>query len=318
MPSGTRSARRIAVTGAAGAIGGRLVARLTGLDAVEVVVALDIRPVTPPSPKVSAYRRDITEPAADLLRDHRVDTVVHLAWVLRPGRDREAVRRANVGGTARVLEACAAAGVRNVVFLSSTTVYGAHADNPQALSEDAPVRPVRGFHYAEDKAAAERLLERHRLDHPATTVAVLRGCVVMGPTSANFITEALAKSLLVGVRGEDPRMQFLHEDDLEDALLGFLEAPRDGTYNIAGEGTVRYSDLARTAGRRLLWLPAALVYPVVQATWALRLQNDSPACGVDMVRWSWVASTERLRRETGWRPRYTSREAIESSPIARP
>jgi hypothetical protein len=62
----------------------------------------------------------------------------------------------------------------------------------------------------------------------------------------------------------------------------------------------------------MVWLPAWVLYPLVQALWRLHLQNDSPACGLDFIRWPWVASAEKLRRETEFAARYTSREALEA------
>ena len=48
----------------------------------------------------------------------------------------------------------------------------------------------------------------------------------------------------------------------------------------------------------------------------LRLQSDAPACALAMLRWPWVASNGKLTRETGFRPRYTAREALTSSALA--
>jgi UDP-glucose 4-epimerase len=303
---------RVTVTGAAGYIGAKLAERLSRCDWVEDVLALDIRPLANVLPKISFYQRDVTAPLDDLFQAHRPQAVVHLAFRLRPSHDRESVRRVNVGGTANVLRACAAVGVKHILYMGSTTVYGAHPDNPVPLTEEAPLRPVKGFQYAEDKVTAEGLLREHAAAHPGVCLTVLRGCVVMGPTAENFITAALGKPALVGVAGHDPPMQFLHEEDQMSVLLHLLERPRAGVYNIAGEGAVRYSEMVQLSRRRLFWLPPWVIYPLTEATWRLRLQKDSPACGLDMVRWPWVASTEKLTRETGFRFRHSSREALEA------
>jgi UDP-glucose 4-epimerase len=307
----------VLITGAAGYLGSRLLERLAADRRVERLFALDLRPLAVVLPKVAAATRDVAWPLTDLFLSWRPQAVVHLAYLMRPGRDREKARQVNVEGTGRVLEACAAAGVRHVVYLSSTTVYGAHPDNPPALTEDDPPRPVKGFYYSEDKAAAEGLLRDFARHHPEVCVTLVRGCVVMGPGAANFITEALSKPLLVGVRGHDPPLQFLHQEDLLDLLLSLLERPVPGVFNAAGEGTVRWSEAVRLFGRRLLWLPAPLLYPLVEVAWRLHLQSDSPACGLDMVRWPWVVSTQKLQRETGFRPRYSSWDALQAFAMAR-
>lgn len=309
---------RVAVTGAAGSIGSRLVASLAASNDVDAVVVLDARPIDLAHPKVHSYQRDISQPIDDLLKEHGIGSVVHLAFQLKPGRDREAVRRINVGGTARVLQSCQFADVSHILYLSSSTVYGAHADNDIPFTENSSLRPVHGFQYAEDKAATELLLQAYASDYPDTKVTMLRGCVVMGPNSDNFITNAFLKPLLVRIRGADPKMQFIHDDDLRDVLELCLKERFSGVYNVAGADTVPYSHIARVAGRSALPVPAAILYPLTQAAWRLRLQSDSPSCGLDMIRWPWVASTEKLQRETGFSPKYTSQQALEASTLTKP
>ena len=311
------SGLRIAVTGAAGSIGSNLVARLAASGDVNTIVALDVRPIDSSSPKVHSYQRDILHPIDDVLKEHGVNSLIHLAFQLKPDRNREAARRINVGGTARVLQSCQFADVSHVVYLSSSTIYGAYASNDELFTEESPARPVRGFQYAEDKAATELLMQAYATDYPGTRVTVLRGCVVMGPNSDNFITQAFSKPLLARIRGADPQMQFIHEDDLLDVMQHCLNEPFSDVFNVAGAGTVPYSHIAQVAGRRAVPLPTSILYPLTQTSWTLRLQSDSPACGLDMIRWPWLADIGKLQRETGWVPKYTSQQALEASTLAK-
>ena len=305
--------RRVAVTGAAGYVAGGLIRRLEREDAIERILAMDIRPLgTTHSPKVVFLRHDVTQPMAKALSEHGIDTVAHLAFVLNPGHKRAAARRVNVGGAAGVLGACAESGVRHILYLSSTTVFGAHADNPPLLTEESPARPVKGFQYGEDKAAVEALLADFAAQNPVDTVAVLRACPVMGPSTDNFISRAFSKPFQIGVRGSDPPMQLIHEDDLAKIMCRCLLRRVSGTYNVAGEGAVPWSEMAAMFGRRLIRLPAPLVYGLTGATWKLRLQSDSPACGLDFIRYRWNVSTEKIRRELDFSPRYSSRDAWEA------
>ena len=301
----------VAVTGAAGYIGRRLVAHLVAQPSIRRIIATDIRPLAEPHhPKVTFLQQDITAPLGPTFEEHGVHAVVHLAFVLRQLRDRRASLRVNLEGAANLLRACESAHVQRIVVLSSSTVYGPHPDNPTPLTEASPCRPPSAFHYAWDKAASEHLFQDYASAHPEIELSILRGCVVMGPSARNFITSALFKPLLVGVRGYDPPLQFVHEDDLLELLGRFVAEPHPGVFNVAGPGTVRWSQLAHMAKRRLVWLPAALAYPLTQLTWWLRLQNDSPAVGLDWVRYPWVVSTERLERELGYRFRHTSEQAL--------
>ncbi|MCY4625106.1 MAG: NAD-dependent epimerase/dehydratase family protein [Chloroflexi bacterium] len=311
------SGLRVAVTGAAGSVGAMLVERLAASDDVDGVVAFDNRPLTIEHPKVARFHMDIRQPYADILREYGVDALVHLAFLLRPGRNREFVRRVNVGGTAQTLRACKEAGVRQILYFSSTTVYGPHRDDPLPYTEESPVRPVRGFQYAEDKAATELMLDAFMADNPDTCVTVLRGCVIMGPRSDNFIAQAFRKPFLVSIAGADPQMQFMHEDDAQEALELCLFEHVPGVYNITGQGTAAFSEVAQVAGRRSIAVPAPLLTFLTQASWALQIQSDSQASGLTMMRFPWFASNEKFTRETGFRPRYTSREALEASTLAR-
>lgn len=302
----------VAVTGASGYVGRGLVAALETLPWVKRVVATDARPLSATGKKTTFHQQDINAPLEPLLAKHRVEALVHLAFALAPSHNRESVRRVNVGGAANVLNACASAGIKHLVYFSSTTVYGAHADNPVPLAEDCPPRPVKGFQYGEDKVESEKLFLRFAQEHPDTCVTILRGCVVMGPSARNFITQALFKPMLVGVRGSNPPMQFLHEDDLARLFVLLLQRPTPGVFNVAGNGIIQWSDVVKLAGRKLIMLPAGVIYPLTQFTWVLRLQRDSPACGLDFIRYPWVAGTERLRQTTGFQFQHTSREALES------
>ena len=136
------SGLRVAVRGVAGSIGSKLVERLAASDGVDSVVAFDARPVVVDHSKGVSFQQDIRQPLAGILRRHGVDAFVHLAFLLRAGRNRESARRVNVGGTAEVVRGCRAAGVRRLLYLSSTTVYGARAGgDPQPYTEESPVRP---------------------------------------------------------------------------------------------------------------------------------------------------------------------------------
>jgi len=308
---------RIAVTGASGSIGTQLVERLAESPATETILGLDIRRPTAFGNNIFSHRHSVTDSVEHLLRHYGITTVVHLAFQLKPNRDRSAARATNVGGTAQILKDCIAAKIQHLIYLSSTTVYGTNKDDASLFTEDDPLNPVQGFQYAEDKAETERLLSCHDSGEPSFPITTLRSCIVMGPHSANFITSALAKPALIGIRGYDPPMQFLHEKDLLSVICKFIKEPRKGTYNVAGSGNIPYSELARLAGRPLIWLPAMAAYALTQTSWSLRLQSDSPAIGLDLIRWPWLANTDKLAREFGFHGASTSREAILDSRLPR-
>lgn len=304
--------RVVAVTGAAGYIGGRLVERLLA-EGVERVLGVDVRPANIQHERYTHLTQDICAPLDVAFRQHGVEAVVHLAFVLRQTRRRAEGRRVNVDGGNNVLWAAHAAGVRRMVLMSSATLYGPSSEHAEPLNENSPVRPPKGFAYAEDKAETERAFRRYadtRGDE--VDVSVLRGCVVMGPNAANFITAALDKPVLVRVGREDPGLQFVHEDDVVELLWRFVGAPHPGVFNVGAPGTVGWREVVAAAGKRLISLPAWVIYPLTQLAWWAHLQSDAPAVGLDFIRWPWVVSAAKLEAELGFTYAHDSRAALES------
>ncbi len=141
----------VAVTGAAGYIGGRLLALLARDERVQAIVGLDLRPPAAAPAKLRFRRHDVAEPFAGLFREEGVTHAVHLAFVVNPLRDAERMRRINVDGSENFLAACEAAGVHTILVASSASAYGAFPDNPVPLTEDAPVRGNADYQYSREK-----------------------------------------------------------------------------------------------------------------------------------------------------------------------
>ena len=305
----------VAVTGASGYVGMNLLARLEEDESLGRVLAIDHRPLPLPFHNVTARRMDIIQATEDLFKDHHVDTVVHLAFTLKPGRTRkevEAVRTNNLKGLGSVLKACREARVKNLVYVSSHTVYGPQRGNPIPITEVSSLRPLRRFQYSEDKSMAEELVGTFAADNPGVTVSVLRPCAVMGPGADNYVTRALFKPVLLGVAGSDPPLQFVHEYDLASVLHCFINDPLPGAYNVAGDGVVHYSRLAKLSNRKLVFLPPFMAYGLVETAWKLGIQKESPSVGLDFVRHPIIMSTAKLKRDTGYKFTYTSTDALMS------
>ena len=305
----------VAVTGASGYIGTLLLQKLEELGQLRKLVAIDLRAPPQPIHNIAVYRQDLTEPIDELLHTHRASTLVHLAFIANRGsnlREVNSNRQTNLDALRSVLESCVRARVNHFIYLSSHTVYGAHPDNPIPLTEGAALRPSPDYPYAYDKFLSEQMIQEFAGQHPDMKVTILRSCIVLGPTADNYITRAFFRPRLLGVQNYDPPLQFLYEDDLARVLTIIVQRGVSGVFNVAGEGVVDYRDMAEITKSKLIELPALLGYPLVQLTWHMRLQRDSTAAGLDLVRFPVVLSTGKLRHTTGYRFWHTSKEALES------
>lgn len=303
----------MAITGISGYIGSRLLSRLAEIEVVERIVGIDIRPPAISSPKLKFYQQDIFEPLSDIFIENGADSAIHLAFVLKPTRDRAGTQQVDIGGSQNFLKACHEAKVEYILYSSSYTVYGAHPDNPVPLTEDSPPRPLFDFQYSWDKVEAEKIWRSFADSHKEMCVTILRGCPVVGPNAASSVAALMFKPpIMIGVCGYDPPMQFVHEHDIIELIVTLLSRRKAGIYNVAGDGEVRYSEVARLAGKRMLKLPEKLLHLLMGFSWALHLQDDSPTSGLEFIKYPPIVSTEKLKKETGFQFRYSSREAIAS------
>jgi nucleoside-diphosphate-sugar epimerase len=111
-------------------------------------------------------------------------------------------------------------------------------------------------------------------------------------------------------------MQFIHEDDVGQALLRcVLGAGPPGAYNIAADGVLTVADVVRELGLTPVVVPAGL------ASGAARAAASVPALPFLPPVTEWVEAaahpaimdTTKARRELGWSPRHTALEALRAT-----
>jgi nucleoside-diphosphate-sugar epimerase len=298
----------IAVTGASGLVGQRLLPRLADHPDVTRVVALDVREPEWRGRALEFHRVDIAGTDLKPILEG-VDTVVHLAGVVDPILDEALMARVNVEGTRRVLAAAGAVGVTRVVRISSSTVYGAWAGNAVPLTEDAPLRPNPHFSPAVQGAEVERLLAEWREDHPGVTVTTLRSAPVVGPGAERLPARIILGRPPLRVRNAEPPVQVVHVDDLATALV--LVATRDlpGAFNVAADGWLAADDARALLPRTSVpAVPAEVLARALRRSWALGV-GDIPPGVVPYLVHPWVVANDRLK-QAGWTPTRTNEAAI--------
>ena len=280
-PTGVADPARVRVTGAAGALG----ARVLDLFAADPAIVLADGPLETGAP---------------------VDVIVHLG---AGDHDTRARRRENV--TEGVVETLAEASERHadhLVLVSSAMVYGAWPNNPVPLTEDAILRPDVDFVYARQLAAAEAMADRWRRQRGGRTVTVLRPVVAMAAGGTSQLARALAAGLGQRFGEEDPPAQFLHLDDLAAAVAVAVRDRLDGAFNVAPDGWVASERVRALAGDRLrVQLPDRLGEVLGALRW--RFQRGPIPPGLrSYTRAQWVVANDRLKA-AGWRPTVTNEQA---------
>lgn len=233
---GYEAMRKILVVGAGGFIGGHLARYLAGLDDTTVVAA--VRPGGSPAPEgpgLEAATVDLRNAASLRAACDGVDAIVNCAvgdrWV-------------TVNGTQAILNAARDFGIRRVVHLSSTAVYGTQKG---AVTEDTPIMRPFGAGYPSMKAEADLLCQAAAAGGVAPSVVVLRPTVVMGPGStvwAGLIARRLASRRwgTLGWAGEGT-CNLVDVADLVQAIAAAIDCPCKGVeaFNIAGPETLTWN-----------------------------------------------------------------------------
>jgi UDP-glucose 4-epimerase len=304
---------RIAVTGTASFLGGRLLRRLAETKGAARLLVVDL--AAPPAALDVRHRAvDLTEPAADqrlldVFRAEQVDEVLHFAFYTGPRRDAAHAHELESIGTLALLAAAAAAGVGRVVMRSFTAVYGARGQNPAFLTEDRPLQPDPGLGWVRDKLEAEQHVAAFSRRYPDLKIAVLRFAPLLGPRVHTFYTRILDRRVVPVLMGYDPLVQMLHPDDALAAAEAAVDRPVAGAFNVVPSRPITLLTALHLAGKVPLAVPHPLAYPVADLMWAAGV-GEAPGRFCDYVRFPFVADGERARRDLGFTPRYASRDAL--------
>ncbi|PYQ16216.1 MAG: UDP-glucose 4-epimerase [Acidobacteria bacterium] len=304
---------RIALTGTASLLGGRLLRRLAETKGPDRLLVVDVAP--PPAALAVRHRAvDLTAPAADqrlldVLREEQVESVLHFAFFTSPRRDTVYTHELESIGTLAVLAAAAAAGVGRVVMRSFTAVYGARGQNPAFLTEDRPLQPDPATAWARDKLEAEQHAASFSRRYPDLKVAVLRFAPLIGPGVHTFYTRILDRRVVPLLMGYDPLVQMLHPDDALGAAEAAVDRPVAGPFNVVPLRPIPLLTALHLAGKIPLPVPHPLAYPAVDLMWAAGV-GEAPGRFCDYVRFPFVADGERARRELGFSARHASRDAL--------
>lgn len=300
--------KTVAITGVNSYFASTLLPRLQADPEIERIIGIDVSPWKGGFDKVRFHREDIrSHGIAELLRG--VDILYHLAFIVSEIADKDRTRDINVNGSKNVFEACAKNGVKKVIYTSSMTVYGAHPDNPAEFTEDSPLSPNEDNYYNTSKVEVENFVRDFFQDHPEIALTVIRAGLLVGPRIDNMFSRLWSLKLTALPTGSSARNQFIHEEDLGEALYLACRKDLPGVYNVAADDAVPTRWCFETAGAIVVALPEPLLKAIASTAFKLGLFPAS-AAWVGISRYTVFGTSEQFKRATGWRPRYSSEQAF--------
>jgi len=309
----------VLVTGATGALGPTVVRYL-------LTKGYQVRAFCRRTPQLGLLPAAVELVYGDITDSVAVDTaargchfIVHMAallHIMNPSstlhREYEAI---NVSGTANVLQAAQASGIRRVVYVSTIAVYG-HG-RPEVITEMTP--PCPDSIYGETKLAAEQLVQKAKRRDGEPLGVILRLAAVYGVgIKGNYarLYQALERGRFVSLgRGTNHRT-LVHEHDVAKATLLALAHPRAAgqIYNVTDGESHPVSTIVAAISRALQKKPPRIFLPVTPVRWAVRgmellcaLLRQTPPVNqfmIDKYLEEVMVSGSRFQNDLGFQPKY--------------
>jgi len=302
--------KRVLITGVSNRLGAEVAERLAphvnalyGCDVADPMTAIEAMDFVHADTRQSVIGK--------LVRQLRIDTVVHLAITVDSAREDRASHETNVIGTMNVLAGAAGAStsVERLVVKSSQAIYGAGPQDPSFFSEEMAGSGKSSSTLSRDLLEMESLVQEFALRHPRCRVATLR--LGFGISYESTLGKYLSLPVVPTFAGFDPRLQFLHQGDAAEAVVRAVLGGHEGVFNVAADGILMVSQAIAMMGGR-----AAPVLPPY-GRWLGRMTMraltgvELPGHVADVLTYGSVADCSRLLSEFAWKPARSTRSTME-------
>jgi UDP-glucose 4-epimerase len=295
----------ILITGAAGALAQKVIEQLR--DTCDLV-AVDFREQVYLGDDIPSYCIDFNKRVfEDLFRRYEFDGVIHMGRIMSSQLTRMRRYNANVLGTQKLLDLSHKYGIKRVVVLSTFHVYGAVAYNPALIDEAAPLKSAGLSADLIDSVELENLANIYLWRYPELNITILRPCNIVGPGVRNTISTLLASERAPVLAGFSPMMQFIHIDDMADAIVLAYKKPTRGVYNVAPQDWVAYQHALKLCGCKRL--PIMSIPPIVPRFILSTLKLKSfPSYLMAFYKYPVVIDGRAFAKEFGFEPKRPLKE----------
>lgn len=305
--------KRVLITGLATFWGGLVAQALERDPDVEVLIGLDTREPSVELERTEYVRTDENYSILSrIVQAARIDTIAHTFLIVDSTSMRpKTMHEINVIGTMNLFAAASAPGstVRDVVVKSSAYVYGSAKEDPVWFTEETPRSHPAHTSVERSLESVEGYVRDFAEDNPHVNVTLLRFSNVLGPDIVTPISRALELPAVPSLLGYDPRFQFVHEDDVIRSILFVLDRRLPGIFNVAGDGLLPWTEVAKICGKRTFPLPP--VGSSVITVPLKRLGVELPDELLGLLRYGRGIDNRRLKR-AGFEFEYTSAGAVEA------
>ena len=247
----------------------------------------------------------------DVIRTEMPNAIVHMGFIRHFRSDPSLRHDVNVRGTKQLLDHCVNYGVQQLVVLSSGYVYGAAPENPFFMDEDQPLSASRNYPEIRDLVEVDALASSFLWKFPHIRTCVLRPVSTLGYFVHSLVASYLRQPRIPTVLGFDPMMQFIHEEDVSEAVFLALEHNLQGVFNVTGPGEVPISVAIRETGGRTVPMPEPLLRALFERLFRWGVW-PYPAGVIDYLKYPVTISGKRFVEAVNFRPLFGLEEIFHS------
>jgi UDP-glucose 4-epimerase len=247
----------------------------------------------------------------DVIRTEMPTAVVHMGFIRHFRGDPRTRHDVNVRGTKQLLDHCVNHGVQTLIVVSSGYVYGAFPENPFYMDEDSPLSASRSYPEIRDIVEVDTLASAFLWRYPHIRTCVLRPVNVLGYYVHSMIGQYLREPRVPTVMGFDPMMQFIHEEDVSEAIALTLEHRLQGVFNVTGPGAVPLHTAIRETGGKSISVPEPLLRASFKRLFRWGLIPYPPGA-LDYLKYPITLTGERFIEATNFRPLFSLDETLQS------
>jgi len=300
---------KIALTGSSSYLATVLLPVLQNDPEIQKIIGIDLKAPSTDFSKLEWRKRDVRD--AGIWKDFQgCDALIHLAFIVMPLRKTSEALDINIEGSKNVFSASAKARVKKIIYTSSCAAYGAWKDNPEIITEDQALRGMPEFYYSWSKAKVEEFLNEFEKKHPEIIITRLRPCIFLGPNINNLMRTTVRQALFFRYLDREVKAQYLWDEDMAHAIYLALKKDYPGAFNLAGDGTLSFPEMAKMMNVFAIPLFFKLAYYGIWLLWNLRLLNMLSPGWVKATEYPIIISSEKAKRVMGWKPKYDTKTAF--------
>lgn len=246
--------KKIMVTGAGGALAKKVIDELKK---EYKIIAVDFRNKVDLGIPVESYKVDFNKRIfEDIFREHQFEGIIHLGRISASELNRHTRYNANVMGTRKLFDLAKKYGVKQTLVLSTYFVYGASPYNPSLLDEKTPLKASELTMDLVDSVELENLSNIYLYKYPELNITILRPCNIAGPGVRNTFSLLLSEKRAPVLWGFSPLMQFIHINDMCNAICVAYKKNIPGIYNVAPADYIAFQDAVKEAGCSTIQIPS--------------------------------------------------------------